>query len=64
LETEQAAREVLGAEQFLLEAQALDALDATDDQYGVASLKAMMGVNFEAVMEARMLDEVRGNETS
>jgi hypothetical protein len=25
----------------------------------VASLKAMMGVNFEAVMEARMLDEVR-----
>jgi hypothetical protein len=64
LETEQAAREVLGAEQFLLEAQALDALDATDDQYGVASLKAMMGVNFEAVMEARMLDEVRESKIS
>ncbi|KAF6261647.1 hypothetical protein COO60DRAFT_743720 [Scenedesmus sp. NREL 46B-D3] len=57
LQREQLAREVMGAEQFLLEGRALDALDATDDQYGVASLKAMMGVNFEAVMEARMLDE-------
>ncbi|WIA11381.1 hypothetical protein OEZ85_011501 [Tetradesmus obliquus] len=57
LSTEPTGREVMGAEQFLLGSSALDALDATDDQYGVAGLKAMMGVNFEAVMEARMLDE-------
>lgn len=45
-------------DKFLLEGEALEQIDVFDDQYGVKTFKDMQGVNFEAVMEARMLDEV------
>jgi hypothetical protein len=39
--------------------QALDDIDLSDEQYGIANNKAIKDVNLDAVMEARMLDEVR-----
>lgn len=45
-------------DQYLLEGEQLEQVDVFDDQYGIKTFKDMQDVNFEAVMEARMLDEV------
>jgi len=46
------------ADKFLLGAAALQDMDSTDDKSGVASNKAVKDVNLEALLEAKMLDEV------
>lgn len=47
------------AEKFLLSESALDDIDLTDDQYALASNKNNKDIDFDALLEARMLDEVR-----
>jgi hypothetical protein len=47
------------AEKFLLSESALDDIDLTDDQYVLASNKNNKEIDFDALLEARMLDEVR-----
>jgi hypothetical protein len=52
------------AEKFLLSESALDDIDLTDDQYALTSNKNNKEIDFDALLEARMLDEVRTiNET-
>jgi hypothetical protein len=46
------------ADKYLLGAAALQDLDFTADEYGVASNKTVKDVNLEALLEAKMLDEV------
>lgn len=46
------------AEKFLLSESALDDIDLTDDQYALASNKNNKDIDFDALLEARMLDEV------
>ncbi|KAF8065665.1 pentatricopeptide repeat-containing protein [Scenedesmus sp. PABB004] len=57
VETRPVARQLVEADQFLLDGAALGGIDTMDDQFRVASNKAIKDVNLEAVMEARMLDE-------
>eukprot|EP00775_Hariotina_reticulata_P005582 gene5582-5820_t len=45
------------ADKYLLGAAALQDIDLTDDEYGVASNKTVKDVNLEALLEAKMLDE-------
>jgi len=42
-----------------LSESALEDIDLTDDQYALASNKNNKDIDFDALLEARMLDEVR-----
>jgi hypothetical protein len=46
------------AEKFLLAESALADIDLSDDQYSLASNKSIKDIDFDALLEARMLDEV------
>lgn len=46
------------SEKFLLSESALDDIDLTDDQYSLTSNKNNKEIDFDALLEARMLDEV------
>jgi hypothetical protein len=48
------------AEKFLLSESALEDIDLTDDTYALAANKSNKEIDFDALLEARMLDEVRG----